>query len=370
MPEKSIEKNRDAASAALDIDHVFTGNIFIFHAFDIGDDINLGQVAKMRAINTIPLPFPKHFKNYHIPLTIELPHPHESARNIGCKLHNFGAISLTYKIPFEDSLQNIRQQFTELHNEYHEQSVLDAKSVFKKIEPAVGKARFFQTHTSYAVIQVDPVLQNTDIQEFKKIFGNIIVSTLRFEQVALSEEQKNEILDDAIGYFRGDLIVIDTDTAFVYDAQYEEILDFFEFANVQLVELQYFDRLLDRRLNKIYEGEEGRDPSLRAYLPLIGMKTSDPVEQLGKLKVDISVITERLESSIKVVGEPYFYELYELLGKKLDIKNWRNGIDRKLSIIHDMQSTYQHRIDIIREDILSILVIVLIFIELIIGILK
>lgn len=357
------------ATSNVDLNHIFSGHIFIFHAFDIGDDIHLEKISKMRAVNTIPLPFPKHFKNYHIPLTIELPHPHESSKNIGCKIHNFGAISITYKIPFNDSLQTIREQFSEIHNQYQEQSIIDARSIYKRIEPAVNQARFFQTHTSYMVIQINPVPEKMDVQELKKLFGGIIVSTLRFEQVALSEEHKNEILDDAIGYFRGDLIVIDTDTAFIYDKQYEEILDFFEFANVQLVELQYFDRLLDQRLNKIYEGE-GRNPSWRSYLPFVNMTTSDPIELLGKLKVDISVITERLESSIKVVGEPYFSELYVLLVQKLDLATWRNGIDRKLSIIHDIQSTYQHRIDIIREDILSVLIIMLIFIEVIIGILK
>ncbi|MCX5924684.1 MAG: hypothetical protein NT124_00090 [Candidatus Dependentiae bacterium] len=353
----------------IDIDHIFSGNIFIFHAFDIGDDIHLDNVSKLRAVNTIPLPFPKHFKNYHIPLTIELPHPHASNKNIGCKIHNFGAISITYKIPFADTLSNLREQFNEIHNQYQEQSIIDARSIYKKIESEVSKARFFQTHTSYMVMQINPIPDKIDVQELKKMFGGIIVSTLRFEQVALSEEQKNEILDDGIGYFRGDLIVIDTETAFIYDKQYEEILDFFEFANVQLVELQYFDRLLDQRLNTIYEGE-GRNPSWRSYLPFLNMTSSDPIELLGKLKVDISVITERLESSIKVVGEPYFSELYELLVEKLDLGNWRSGIDRKLSIIHDIQSTYQHRIDIIREDILSVLVIVLILIEVIIGILK
>lgn len=369
MSQNNKEDLKNLNKEPILLDHVFSGNIFIFHAFDIGDDINLEKTSKLISINTIALPFLKHFKNYHIPLNIELPHPHASNKNIGCKIHNFGVISLTYKIPFTDSLQNIRAQFGEIHNQYQALSITDARSVYKKIESEVSKARFFQTHTSYMIIQLDPIPDKLDVQELKKVFGGLIVSTLRFEQVALSEEQKNEILEAAIGYFRGDLIVIDTETAFIYDKQYEEVLDFFEFANVQLVELQYFDRLLDQRLNKIYEGE-GRNPSWRSYLPFVNMTSSDPIELLGKLKVDISVITERLESSIKVIGEPYFSELYELLVEKLDITAWRAGIDRKLSIVHHIQSTYQHRIDMIREDILSVLIIILIFIELVIAIIK
>jgi len=56
--------------------------------------------------------------------------------------------------------------------------------------------------------------------------------------------------------------------------------------------------------------------------------------------------------------------------QKLDIKNWNSAIDRKLSIIRDVQTVYQHKMDAVREDILSILIIILIFIELVVGILS
>src|SRR5271155_1068942 len=100
---------------------IFSGNIFIFHAFDVGDDINLEKVHSIRSINSIPHGLPKHFKNYHIPLAIELPHPHESTKNISCKIHNFGAITLTYQIPFTDTLENIRAEFNIINNQYHQQ---------------------------------------------------------------------------------------------------------------------------------------------------------------------------------------------------------------------------------------------------------
>lgn len=354
-------------TTGIGLDYEFSGNIFIFHAFDVGDDINLEKIEQLRAINTIPLPLPKYFKSYHIPLAIELPHPHESTKNISNKVHNFGAISLTYKIPFTDTLENVRKEFTGIYNQYQEQSVIDVKSIFKKIQKYVTQPKFFQTRSSYIVMQIDPIPGKINPKELKDKFGGIIASTLRFEIETLSEEQKNEILEDAMGYFRGDLIIIDTDAAFVYDAQYEELFNFFEFANIQQLELRYFDRLLDEQLNKMYEGT-GRKPGVRTYLPFIGVGI-DPITALGKMKVDISVITERLESSIKLSGEPYFAELYDLLVEKLDLKNWHNAIERKLSIIHDIQSTYQHKIDVTREDMLTVLIIVLIFIELIVGIL-
>ncbi len=347
----------------------FSGNLFFFHAFDIGEDINLEKVEKLRTITTVPLSIPKYFKTYYSPLVIELPHPHDSARCASVKLHSFGVISFSYKVPFNGSFEELRKDFNDIYNNYFEQSIIDAKSVFRRIEKCILKPKFFYLESAYSVIQVDPE-PHIDINSLEQQYGSIITSTLRFETEALSEEQKKDILDDAIDYFHEDLIIVDRDASFVYDAEYEEIIDFFEFSNLQQLELRYFDGLLDKQLTQIYNQSETTKLPLRAYLPFAGAPSDDPVTRLSKLRVDISVITERLESSIKLAGEPYFSDLYNLLVKKLDLKNWHESIERKLDIMREVQSIYQDRIDNTREDMLSVLVILLIFIELIVGILS
>lgn len=359
----------NASSPSLNVDAtIFSGNIIIFHAFDIGDDINLDKLEALKTITIIPTQFPKYFRKYHVPLTIELPHPNESAHCTGCKLYRFGAMSLTYKIPFHDTLENIRKEFDQIYNLYKEQSIIDARIVFNKIYPFVNKARFFHTNASYIVIQVDQKNDDMDPVMLQKKLGGVIASTLRFETETLSEEQKNDILDSAIGYFRGDLVIVDTDVSFVYDTEYHEIMDLFEFANIQQLELHYFDRALDQKLNYIYENRTEKF-KIRNFLPFVSSLESDPINVLSKLQVDISVIIERLESSVKLSGEPYFAELYDLLTKRLELDSWRNSVDRKLSIIKDVQSNYRNRIDSNREDMLTVLIIILIFIELLVGIL-
>ena len=117
-------------------------------------------------------------------------------------------------------------------------------------------------------------------------------------------------------------------------------------------------------------GKETKKLPWGAYVPFLGTFFNDPVGQLRKLKVDISVITERLASSIKIAGEPYLSEIHSVLVDKLDLKNWADGIDRKLNIIEDVQTFYQQKIDTHREDIFSILVIILIFVEVMFGFLN
>jgi hypothetical protein len=359
------DMTKDAKNAA----QIFTGNIYIFHAFDVGDDINLEKIEKSGILTVSPVTSSKYFKNYHRPLGVQLPQPESSPTCVSCKIHNFGSISFTYKIPFQATLDNVRKDMNSLDYTYYDKSLQDVKTIFGSIKDFISKPLFYQTRSSYSVIQIDPQPEAFTITHLKEEYGGIIASALRFETKTLSEYQKNEILDSAIGYFRGDLIIVDTYAAFLYDAEYQELLDFFEFANIQQLELRYFDRVLDQQLNIIYEGRTVKIP-LSAYFPFIGVFAADPITSLGKLKADISVITERLEGSIKLAGEPYYSELYALLKDKLDIQNWNKSIDRKLEIIKDVQEVYLHKMDAIREDILSILIIILIFIELIVGILS
>jgi hypothetical protein len=349
--------------------HIFEGNIYLFQAFDVGDDINLEKVKASGAVIPQPLSLSKFFKNYHLPLAIEIPEPEKSPTCISAKIHNFGVISLIYKIPFKDTLENIRQQLDGIDNQWAEKSLIDVEVIFKNIRPFIAKPHFFHTRSSYVLIQVDPQPNLLDMVKLKDTYGGVIASTLRFETETLSENQKNEILASAIGYFRGDLIVIDTEAAFIYDDEYQDILDFFEFANIQHLELRYFDRTLEQQLNYIYEGRVRKVP-LSAYFPFIGTLSKGPVDDLDKLKVDISVIAERLEGSIKLAGEPYYSELYSLLVEKRELKNLKDAIAKKLDIIKDVLSVLQHKTEAIREDMLTVSIIVLICIELVIGILS
>ena len=346
---------------------VFNGDIYIFHAFDVGDDINLEKIEKSQVLIRHPLILPKYFKKYHIPLSVELPHPHDTSSCFSAKIHSFGVISLIYKIEFEEKLEDLRRTITDIDHKYQEQSVSDAASIYKKIKQFITKPKFFHLRTYYPVIQVNPDLTKIDANTMKDQYGSTIASLLRFETEYLSEYQKDEILESAMGYYRGDFIVIDSEAAFVADAEFEEILDLFEFANIQQLELQYFDKALDQQLNIFYE-QKVRPLPLKVYLPFFGAR-STAVMDLGRLKVDISVITERLENSIKLTGEAYYSEIYSMLVRKLDINNWKESLKNKLEILEDVQQMYQNQIDSIREDLLSVLIIILIFIELIVGIL-
>lgn len=345
---------------------IYNGNLFIFHSYDVGDDINLEALEKSNTLMQRPLELPKYFKDYHQPLEVEVPHPHEHSAFHSTKIHNFGAISLTYKFPFECSLHELKEKINEIDSKFIEYSISDASSVFKKIRKFIVKPKFYLMRNSYLVIQIDPE-NNMDLVKFRQDNANTITSLLRFESEHLSDYQKNEILKSEIGYYKGDLIIIDTEAALVVDDEPKDVLDLIEFASIQQLELKYFDRILNKQLTSIYE-RKIKPISFKSYIPFIRNISNEAVEALETLKVDISVITEQLESSIMTADDVFYSDVYNLLVNKLDIENWKKSIDRKLAIIKDILTFYKMEIESTREDLLSILVIILIFIELVIGI--
>ena len=274
-------------------------------------------------------------------------------------------MSLVYKVPFSGTLTALRDRLNRLDEQYESQSTHDGNTLFRLIKPFVSQQKFFHHKTSYLVIHIDPQPDVIDSAQFSKKYGPIVASALRFETTNISDYQIEDILQSTTGYYRQDLVIIDTEAAFVYDEECYELLDFFELALIQQLELQYFDKLLDTKLDDVYE-HAIQPRSFYTYLPFVGT-VYDPLSELSKLKVDISVITERLDNSIKLAGEAYYSEIYRLLVKKFELDTWRSSVEKKLAIVRDVRSIYQHKINSIREDMLSVLIIVLIFIEVIIG---
>ncbi|MFH0898832.1 MAG: hypothetical protein V1855_04600, partial [bacterium] len=144
--------------------------------------------------------------------------------------------------------------------------------------------------------------------------------------------------------------------------EYFEPLEFFESANLEKLELQYFDWLVDQKLTQFYEGG-GYNVPWKAYVPLITERLDLPISRLASLRVDISVITERLENSINLAGDAYYAKLYSMLVKKFFLKERRDSINRKLDIIEDLYMVYQDRLDTIHEGILTLVIILLIAVE-------
>lgn len=345
-----------------------TGNILLFYVLDVGDDIDIELIKNKNLLKISDIHLSPFFKHYHVPLSFKMQEKYESEDHdfIGYslfrKIYNFGVVSFGYRVPFEESFEDLKVKVLQVKKYFDALSKQESNVVFDRILPAIKEPNFSNLANSYFAIQVNP-LADKQASDFKDMYGQKIASLLRLETQTLSDYQVSDILSSTTGYYGKDMIIVDGEATFIYDDEYSEPLEFLESANIEKLELQYFDHLLDKQLNKFYAQQSHKVP-LRAYIPLVSGRLELPVSRLAKLRVDISVVTERLESSVKLAGDSYFSSFYSMLTEKFLLKEWRESINKKLDITKDLYTVYQDRLDTIRSEILEIIIIFLIALEL------
>ncbi len=353
---------------------VVSGNILLFYLFDVGDSIDVEKVKEKGLVSTSDRHLSPFFKNYHVPVFFrmndEFAHDAavQGATRVFSKMYNFGALSFCYRVPFKESFETLKLKIIDIKNRFDVKGEQEASNVFQAIKSVTKSPNFSNMKSSYFAVQVNPLQGKMTPDEFKSAYGAKIASLLRLETQKLSEYQMDDILSSTTGYYGQDLIIIDSEAAFIYDDEYFEPLEFFESANLEKLELQYFDWLLDKKLTTFHE-RKGYKVPWKAYIPLITERLDLPISRLAKLKVNISVVTERLENSISLAGDAYYSKLYSMLVKKLLLKERRDSINRKLNIISDLYQVYQDRLDTIHEGILTLVIIVLIAVEVMLALL-
>jgi len=341
-----------------------SGNILVLCAYDIGDLIDINKIKARKLLRTSDNePFP-HFKNYHVPLSVDISDisEKEPLATVMAKIHTFGVMSLTYVIPFTETFDTLKIRLIQIVNNYKQISKRDAKAAYLQLKMVTTEPNFFNLKTSYYAVQTENKSLNITSKNFASQYGHVIASLLRLETQMMSEHQIEETLQSSTAYYGSDLIVIGAEGAFIYDSEYHEPLEFFELASIQKLELQCFDKLLDRKLNHFYNSDTYNLP-LKSYIPILGSRVDSTLMDIAKLRVDISVITERLNNSVNMTGDPYFQKLYNMLVHVFKLREWKSSIDEKLTIINEMYTVRKNRLDTVREEMLTLVIILLIAFE-------
>ena len=353
----SEKKNNDAVA----------GNILLFYAFDIGDEVSFEKIAEKGLVPIVTTAASPVFKHYRAPLSFKLREYGQDegeykSHSVFNKIYDFGVLSFCYMVPFEGTFDSLKMELSDIKRSFDKKSAADAAIVFADLKPALSSPNFYNIRNSYFAVQVNPEQRYENPAEFKELYAPKIASLLRLETQTLSAYQRDEILSSATGYYGEDLIIIDSEAAFIYDHEYFEALEFIEAAMIEHLELEYFDRVLDKRLRHHYLHEVLTVPLL-AYIPLVSKWVELPSTRLMRMRVDILVITERLKNSVKISGDAYYSKLYSMLVNKLLFREWRESIDKKLAIFKDIYTVYQDRLDTIHEEMLTVVIIILIAME-------
>src|SRR6185436_9953946 len=110
----------------------------------------------------------------------------------------------------------------------------------------------------------------------------------------LSDQEAEESTGKYFSYYERDLVVIDWDAALVVDEPrfFDEVLYIMELSNLQLAELEAYDRILDAAVDRSY-----RDLSSSSRLR--GRTTTTVQRELREIRVDLARLSDELSNITK-----------------------------------------------------------------------
>jgi hypothetical protein len=260
------------------------------------------------------------------------------------KILAVGAISITIRIPFRATRLEDLVAYHDLHfpdgtHLYDEVRRL-AEEVRRELRPYyVRPHELLRDEEAYTVFCVNSPFQSPDgtgpapgAEEWLFTNRRAIAALLTEEQdpTRLSDQEALETTAKYLSYYNRDLVVLDWDAAVVVDEPHnlDETLYLMELANVQLAELEAYDRILDDAVEKSY-----RDISTRRWR---GWQTTGVQRELREIRVDLARLSDELSNITKFFGDWHLARIYQALSARFHLADWHRTIDEKLKTLDDL----------------------------------
>lgn len=177
----------------------------------------------------------------------------------------------------------------------------------------------------------------------------------------LSPSEIEEATRQRSSYYDGDLCVSGWSTALVVEPDGDsDPVDVLELANAQLLELRYYDALLDRELGLLYDETASRKRRLsllRSYGPVL--------RRAMAVMLEIAEFIERAENALKIIGDVYLARLYANAVESLRIPSWERSVTRKEGLVKQVYDVLKSEVDAGRDQLLELTIILLIVFEIV-----
>jgi hypothetical protein len=195
-----------------------------------------------------------------------------------------------------------------------------------------------------------------------------LVPLLAGESRPLSEQARQELLRQRFSYYADDLAILTWDRAFIYEPRDEsDVVDILEVANAQLLELRYYDELLDAELPRMYDLVEATH---HVANPFAARRYADLARHLYTLVAEVTEITEKVDNALQVTEDVYLARVYAAALDLFRVPHVSKAVDRKLAIIRDSYAALYEEASSKRGELLEIAIVVLIVIEIVIAVVR
>ena len=186
--------------------------------------------------------------------------------------------------------------------------------------------------------------------------------------VELSEAERSDVLQHQFSYLEDDLTVVDWNSAFVFEpSDVLDIPDLLEFATAHLLELRYYDALLDRELHAIYDEIEKGE---RSVTSVVTGRYRRLQRRTTALLFDLSEMFERLDNAVKIIGDFYLARLYQSAVRRFRLPAWQDSVLKKQKLLAEANALLGGSADTSRMELLEVTIILLILWEVVYSLVR
>lgn len=365
-------------------EHVYTGHVVYIFGFDVAWELKreslqtiLGQpVAQFKIDLSRRAPRQDFFhsaKMVRMPALERLGPDGPVRVEIDVKLLPVGALSITARVPFRVARLEDLVAFHDLRFSTGETILQEvyriAEDICRDIQGALVKpVERLSDEEAYTVFCLDTLPQHTGaswstelwLQQNRRVVAALLTQETDPNELSLQEAE--ESTQRYLSYYDDDLVVVDWDAALLIDepGKFAETLYLMELANVQLAELEAYDRMLDEVLMRAY-----RDLSTRKMF----WKGGTIQRALREIRVDFARMSDELQNITKFFGDWHTARVYQAIAGRFHLADWQHTVESKLKTLDELydilQAEKNNRLMLILE-----LLIVLLFVADIVMLLK
>ena len=327
----------------------YCGEVVYLFAFDLAYDTRraqistlLGQPLEQFNVDSSKRA-PRQLSFYRPQMVRLLPLEERIAQGPVCvertiKLLPVGAVSITFRIPFE--VHSVRELIS-----YHnlgfsnytllEEAVRLAEAVRSELSDYFIRPVQNLTEEAYTVFCLETPLPGqgrSDLTAEKWLDANrrqiAALLTQEPDIALLSQQEVEESTARSLSYYERDMLVTDWDAALLVDEpkNFQDTLYILELANLQLAELKAYDRILDDALDRSY-----RDLSSRSLA-----NRSEVLRSLRELRVDLARFSDELSNITKFFGDWHLARIYQTISSRFHLADWHHSLDEKLQTLDDL----------------------------------
>ena len=315
--------------------------------------------------NSIP-----HYLQFERPPVVEPSAPIELETGeriaIRAKYYDYGVVCIELELPFECDWSSLVVQSsrwigaTELENRANELLPI----AMKRISPALIRPYNTRIREDYFIVHLPEIIdadgKPTAAADLLASHAREIAQLVRGEELALSDAERQEVLQSAISYSRTDLLIVGWSGALVYgNAEVAAVtIQMLEYANTQLLEFRYYDSLLTQLLDGVYRSLERKSGVFAAW------RLSREAARLNTIRLDVMGLTEKVDNAIKFLSDMFYARLYGLASAKVGVPDYRRLVDQKLRTAGELYRFMVDQFNQTRSFVLELAVVFILIVDL------